>query len=628
MCGIAGGFGDLSRRELGQMVEAMKHRGPDHTDYLSIGDVHLGHARLSIIDLSAASNQPLWDVDRRACIVFNGEIYNYQELKLELEAKGYSFQSDGDAEVLVNLYLEYGESLFDRLSGIYAFAIWDVERDQLMLSRDPFGVKPLYYHQNCKGFFFASEIKSLLHVDALERAIDYDALLRSLVFLWSPGEHTLLNGVKKVKPGHFLVIKDRGLSRYQCFWSWPEYKPDQQVTERAAGLVREAIRQSVEEQLVADVPVGAFLSGGLDSSMLVGLANRAAEQEIECFTIDIGESKGEFIEDLPYAKKAARYLSVPLNTLKISPDIVSLLPKMVYHLDELQADASAINVMLICEYARKKGIKVLLSGAGGDDIFTGYRRHYALSMERYWSWLPRPLRVGLKWVADKLPRGSSISRRAAKAFKYADLNGSERLLSYFYWIDPKVARDLFVDDIRANLSQSPMAFLLSELDSQAIQDPLERMLYLERRYFLVDHNFNYTDKMSMATGVEVRVPFLDKRVANIASRISVKFKQRGAVGKWILKKSAEGILPSDIVYRPKSGFGAPIRSWIKNDLAAYVDEQLSYEKVRYRGIFKPNKVRQLIDDDRRGVEDYSYTIFALLCFELWCQTFLDRQINT
>jgi asparagine synthase (glutamine-hydrolysing) len=464
-------------------------------------------------------------------------------------------------------------------------------------------------------------------VESLERTIDYDALLRSLVFLWSPGEHTLLNGVKKLKPGHFLVIKDQRLSRDQCFWSWPEYKPDQQVSETAAERVREAIRQSVEDQLVADVPVGAFLSGGLDSSMLVGLANRKSMQAIQCFTIDIGESNGEFIEDLPYAEQVARHLSVPLNVLKITPDIVSLLPKMVYHLDELQADASAINVMLICEYARQKGIKVLLSGAGGDDIFTGYRRHYALSMERYWSWLPGSLRVGLKWVADKLPQGSTFGRRAAKAFKYADLDGSERLLSYFYWIDPTVVRDLFVDDIQAKISPSPMSFLLAELDSQSTKDPLERMLYLERRYFLVDHNFNYTDKMSMATGVEVRVPFLDKRVANVASSISVKLKQKGAVGKWILKKSAEAILPSDIIYRPKSGFGAPIRSWIKNDLAAYVDQQLSFEKVRDRGIFKPDKVRRLIDDDRRGIEDYSYPIFALLCFELWCQTFLDQQIN-
>jgi len=623
MCGIAGGFGDLSSSTLRKMVTLLGHRGPDYSDDISIGDVHLAHSRLSIIDLSEASNQPLWDAEKKACIVFNGEIYNYQTLRDELEVLGYLFHSDGDAEVLVNLYLEYGENLFDRVNGIYAFAIWDVKNAQLLIARDPFGVKPIYYHQNDTGFYFASEIKSLLQVESLERVISYDTLLRSLVFLWSPGEFTLLEGVKKIKPGHFLIIKNKRIILDQCFWSWPDYNPEKQSSSKAIELISEAIAQSVKEQMIADVPVGAFLSGGVDSSLLVALAKPMARESMECFTIDLGESDGEFIDDLPYAKKVSQYLSVPLNILNITPDIASLLPKMVYHLDELQADPAAINVLLISEFARQKGIKVLISGAGGDDIFTGYRRHYALSMECYWSWLPKSFRVRLKRISGALPKGSVLGRRLSKAFKYADLDSSERLISYFYWIDPEIVRDLFEDNIKRSLDKTPMAFLQKDLDSQQIESPLERMLYLERRYFLVDHNFNYTDKMSMCAGVEVRVPFLDKRVAMAASKIKTNLKQKGSHGKWILKKVAEKLLPKEVIYRPKTGFGAPIRKWIASDLVAVVDDLLSEKRISQRGIFKYSEVRKIIDDNSAGKEDYSYTIFALMCFEIWCQKFID-----
>jgi len=623
MCGIAGGFGKLSPDSLSKMIKAMGHRGPDHSGKTSIGDVHLGHARLSIIDPSAASNQPCWDFDKKACIVFNGEIYNYQSLRQDLIEKGYKFNSEGDSEVLVNLYLEYGEELFKHVNGIYAFAVWDVELGQLLLARDPFGVKPLYYYQNVSGFYFASEIKSLLHVDSFKSKIDHDALLRSLVFLWSPGESTLLQGVSKLKPGHFVVVKERVICKNHCFWDWPEYRPLDQSPEDSAKYVLQALELSVEDQLVSDVPVGAFLSGGLDSSLLVGLAKRKAEYPIECFTINMGKSNNEFVDDLPYAKKVAKYLSVPLNTLDISPDIVNVLPKMVYHLDELQADVSAINVMLICEQARQKGIKVMLSGAGGDDLFTGYRRHYAVSMERYWAWLPKSFRRNLKLLASLLPRKYVVSRRIAKALQYADLDSSERLLSYFYWIDPEIVRSIFVDNVSSTLSKSPMDFMLSELNNLETKEPVEKMLHLERKYFLVDHNFNYTDKMSMATGVEVRVPFLDQRVVNEAAKVDVKFKQKGSVGKWILKKAAESVLPIEIIYRPKSGFGAPLRKWMKSDLEPVVAKYLSEERLTNRGIFKPDRVQSLIEDDRRGVADYSYTIFALLCFEIWCEHFID-----
>lgn len=626
MCGIAGGMGLLGQETLDQMAQKISHRGPDNISTEIIGQMHLAHTRLSIIDLSVGSSQPLWDATRVACIVFNGEIYNYKSLRDELLHLGVKFNTDGDAEVLLNLYLQFGTQLFEKVSGIFTFAIWDNSKQELLLARDHFGVKPLYYSQNEKGLYFASEIKSLLEVDSIKRELNCDALYRTLIFLWSPGRETLLANVYKVEPGHYLRVKNKKIVEDFCYWSLPSYCEQSQDESVIASQVLERLRNSVKEQLVSDVPVGAFLSGGLDSSLLVALARESYKEKIQCFTIDSSRcntSNDGFTDDLPYAKKVAEYLGVDLDVLTISPDIVKLLPKMIYHLDELQADPAPINVMLISKMASEKGYKVLLSGAGGDDVFSGYRRHYAIKSERYWSWLPRPFRSLLKHSSGLLPKKYAFCRRVAKAFSYADLPQEERLLSYFYWMDPIVARELFNDNIKNQISKKPMGDLIDKLAALPYEDPLEKMLFLEKSYFMVDHNFNYTDKMSMAYGVEVRVPFLDKNVVEFAAGIKSSLKQNGRVGKWILKKAAESVLPKSVIYRPKAGFGAPLREWLKTDLAPYVDDMLSSEKIRNRGVFDPEKVQALIDADRSGKEDYSYSIFALLCFEIWSQLFLD-----
>ncbi|EGQ7944378.1 asparagine synthase (glutamine-hydrolyzing) [Vibrio cholerae] len=625
MCGILGGIGSLDTKELDKGMKLMAHRGPDNLSSIVSGPAFLAHARLSIIDLSAESNQPMWDSTNSACIVFNGEIYNYKQLRCELETEGVVFSSHGDAEVLLNLYLVYGEHCLDKLSGIFSFAIWDVRYNQLFLARDNYGVKPLYYVESSEGFYFASELKSLLCVKSIKKEINHDSLYRSLVFLWSPGEETLIKGIKKLKPGHFLVVQGRKIVKCQRFWDWPKYNPDftATATEHQQRIIS-ALDKAVNEQLVADVKVGSFLSGGLDSSLIVSLATKNSEQSIRCFTIDTGsgqQAKDGFEDDLPYAKRVAEHLKVELDTLKVTPDIAKLLPKMIYHLDELQADPAPISVLLICEQAKAQGIKVLLSGAGGDDIFTGYRRHYAVTSERYWGWLPSPFRSALKAATSLLPKDKAVTRRIAKAFQYADLAADERLLSYFFWLDPTIARSLFKHPDQ--ISDQPFNFIYDEMRQVETKDPVERMLTLEQKYFLVDHNFNYTDKMSMAAGVEVRVPFLDKRVVEAASKVPSSLKQEGRVGKVILKKAAERLLPKDIIYRPKSGFGAPLRTWLKNDLAGYVDTLLSEETINKRGIFSFEKVQQLLADDRSGKGDYSYPIFALLCFEIWCQQFLD-----
>ena len=624
MCGIAGAIGLLDKKTLERMAEKISHRGPDNTSFYSDSNVHLAHVRLSIIDLSPTSDQPLWDVNKKACIIFNGEIYNYKKLKGDLIDKGYEFSSSGDSEVLLNLYLEYGAECLAKLSGIFSFAIWDEEKKELFIARDNYGVKPFYYSVNENGFYFASEIKALLEVDSIQKEFNYDSLFRSLVFLWSPGEETILANIKKLKPAHYAIIKDGKIKHYCRYWEYPASKPSSQSVSELTKSVFTSLEDAVEEQLVADVPVGAFLSGGLDSSFIVALANKKSKQKISCFTIDSGSdalAKEGFTDDLPYAKKVANLLDVDLDILKVTPDITTLLPKMIYHLDELQADPAPLNVLLICEQARKKGIKVLLSGAGGDDIFTGYRRHYAVTAEKYWSWLPKILRKGLKSSTSLLPKKNALLRRIAKAFQFAELDQNERLLSYFYWLDPNVAKGLFKETTK--ISSSPLKFMLDEIEQFQTEDNVEKMLMLERKYFLVDHNLNYTDKMSMATGVEVRVPFLDKQVVATAAKIPSYLKQKGKIGKWILKKAAEKILPKEIIYRQKSGFGAPLRTWLQNDLVSMVDSCLSKDTIERRGVFNAKNVLSLIEDDRKGKADNSYPIFALLCFEIWCQQFLD-----
>jgi asparagine synthase (glutamine-hydrolysing) len=382
--------------------------------------------------------------------------------------------------------------------------------------------------------------------------------------------------------------------------------------------------------MVADVPVGAFLSGGLDSSMVAALAKDSVTNgKLQCFTIECSGSASAvegMVDDLPYAKRAAEHLGVDLHTVHVGPDMANHLEDMIYHLDEPQGDPAPLNVLFISKLAREHGITVLLSGAGGDDIFSGYRRHLALSRERYWNWMPQPARRCLRNLTQRLPLLTPSMRRVAKAFQYAHLDGDERLAGYFNWIDPTVvsglAGPLLKEGLRGREDSNPLIESLSRLPKDT--HALNRMLYLEAKHFLADHNLNYTDKMSMAAGVEVRVPLLDLDLVALAAGLPVKFKQNGTSGKWIFKKAAEPFLPRSIINRPKTGFGAPIRRWLRVELKSMVDDVLSKASLTRRGIFDPERVRELVKMDRLGRIDAAYTIFAIICIEVWCRIFLDR----
>jgi asparagine synthase (glutamine-hydrolysing) len=639
MCGIVGYLNKSASVFQSDALTAAKstlsHRGPDDSglfEGLSDG-IGLAQTRLSIQDLSPLGHQPMRSADGSVVLVFNGEIYNFRELRAELVANGVQFRGHSDTEVLLNLYLADGDGMMSRLNGIFAFAIWDQGKQSLLLARDGLGVKPIYYAELEDQFVFASEIKALIPFLPKARPLDCVALDRYLTYLWCPGEGTPLKNVRKLLPGQAMWVNAGGV-KYR--WNWyrlPAFRkiirPKLDKNSAIRG-VRDHLRAAVYSQMVADVPVGAFLSGGLDSSSVVAFA-RERNPNIRCFTIEaVGAADEGMIDDLPYAKRVAEHLKVPLEVINVDPmQMAADLPYMVAQLDEPLADIAPLNVLYISRIARQHDIKVLLSGSGGDDLFTGYRRHRALMTEGYWNWFPDPMLAWLDVGARHLNTVNPLGRRLRKLFSGAALKGDERLVNYFRWVNRADLIALYTVEFRSDLShnraEAPMLDFLSKLPEDT--EPLERMLALEQQFFLADHNLAYTDKMSMAVGVEVRVPFLDLNLVEFASEIPARFKQRGSEGKWVLKKAMEPYLPREVIYRPKSGFGVPLRRWLRFELRDWLADTLSPQRLKNRGLFDSDAVHRLIKDNDVGRVDASYTLLSLACIEMWCQHFIDTPVS-
>lgn len=636
MCGIAVFSAAAGRAlpeadALEESVAAIGHRGPDDQGiFLDLpAGVALCHTRLSILDLSPAGHQPMAGPDGKTVIVFNGEIYNFRELRAELEATGRTFKSHSDTEVLLHLYDAHGSDMLPRLNGIFAFAIWDMRQGKILVARDALGVKPLYYAAGDGLFAAASEIKALLAAGVDLGGIDYAAIERYLTFLWCPGEGTPARAIKKLGPGEAMWVAGGVVESRFTWYRLPVVRTPKQPLDEAAAIRGTAthLRQAVHRQMVADVPVGAFLSGGLDSSSVVALA-REVNPQIHCFTIEATDGQDAGItDDLPYAARAASHLRVPLEVVKIDASLMARdLEAMVAQLDEPLADPAPLNVLYISRRAREQGYKVLLSGAGGDDIFTGYRRHRAIQFAPLIDRVPLAWRRAAQRLSHALDQRQAVVRKATKLLDGATLAGDERLVSYFAWARRTDLAPLYSAAFRQAVADSsaaqPLFDLLKQLPASA--SALDRMLALEQRFFLADHNLVYTDKMSMAAGVEVRVPFLDLDLVEFAAGIPDSFKQRRGEGKWVLKKAMEPFLPHDVIYRPKSGFGAPLRRWIRHDLREFLLELLSADSLRRRGLFDPTAVHSLITRNDAGAIDGSYTILSLMCIEIWCRTFLDR----
>jgi asparagine synthase (glutamine-hydrolysing) len=660
MCGIVGQslFGGLATESqaLRRAQALLRHRGPDDSGVFEDPGhgVYMAHTRLAIVDLTDSGRQPFVSRCGRVVLVFNGEIYNFRELRTELESRGIRFRGESDTEVLLELYLSQREGagnvrgMLRRLNGIFAFALWDADRGELLVARDALGVKPLYFSATSHGVLFASELKALQPLrHPVEDAAKLDAVAvdQYMSFLWCPSERSPDASVKKLGPGEAMWVRRGAISDRFVWYRLPIFRqapllpgfngqspsaPSSDFAEAAAIQGTETLlRAAVHRQMVADVPVGAFLSGGLDSSSVVAFA-RELNPDLSCFTIEVsGAQEDGVADDLPYARAVASHLNVPLEVVRIDARrMADDLPSMIEQLDEPLADPAPLNVLYISRLAREHGMKVLLSGSGGDDLFAGYRRHQALAAERYWGWIPASAWSALERLAVGFGLTNVFARRMQKIARGAHLSGDDRLVSYFLWVDRKDLDPLYTPAFRSALgsarAEEPMLRFLAEIPA-GIQ-PVDRLLALEQRFFLADHNLMYTDKMSMAAGVEVRVPFLDLDLVEFAASVPGHLKLRGPNGKWVLRKAMERYLPREVINRPKTGFGAPLRRWIRFELRELVMDLLSEQSLKNRGIFEPVAAKRLVDSNERGRIDASYTILGMMCLELWCRRFLDRPV--
>ena len=624
MCGIIGYYGkDAVKFSQTPRLDFISHRGPDNQDYIKGENYFLGHTRLSIQDITVLANQPMFSNDKSFVLIFNGEIYNHKELRKKFLSK-VKFKSTGDTETLLEGLIKYGTDFINKLNGIFAFSFFNKATGDIIISKDHFGVKPLYFHLNDREVYFSSELKAISSYMRGKTSIDKAALKNYINFLWSPGEKTPFNEFKKLLPGTYLKGNIKNIKNFQThrYYTVPfngQYLSNESEDELIVKLENHLLK-AVERQMLSDVPLGFFLSGGLDSSILVAMARKLnPEKEINCYTIRVDSTDG-FTDDLSYAKKVAEYLNVNLTIVDAKTDILKSFDKVIYHLDEPQADPAPINVYNICKAARKDGIKVLIGGTAGDDILSGYRRHQALNFESIIEKIPEFLRKSIKNVSLKFNGKSSFIRRFKKLSANIDKSKEERMMGYFSWIDDTILRDLFLEPNDYNC----FSYFenLNKLIPKENSD-LNKMLFWEINTFLTDHNLNYTDKLSMAVGVEVRVPFLDTELVRFSTNIPQYYKLQGNETKYLLKKVAEKYLPKEVIYRPKTGFGAPVREWILNDMDDLINDYLSKETITKRGIFSFDKVSDLIDFNKKGIIDASYSIWSLLAIESWMRQFYD-----
>lgn len=621
MCGIAGFLGNYPKSWLENANNIQSHRGPDDSGIWILDYVGLAHTRLAIQDTSTLGRQPMSSLDNRLKIIFNGEIYNFIEIRNQLINEGYKFKSKSDTEVLLTIWEKMGEECLSILNGIFSFAIWDQLSEELYIVRDSCGVKPLFWLESSKGIAFASEAKTLFSLLPKDIQINSDNLLKQMTYLWCPGPSTLVPNINSLSPGHLMKINKNNKFLIK---SWKEKLPYKisfvRHKREAINRTSDLLRQAVHRQMISDVPLGAFLSGGLDSSSIVTFA-REINPNIECFTINnLYDGSEGFTDDLPYARKVASHLGVNLHEITVeNDDLCNDIKWLLSRIDFPVADPAPLNVFQISKSAKKLGIKVLLSGTGGDDIFSGYRRHVAVELDKYWQWWPRPIKEVLSKFSNSVNKKNNYIRRIAKYFQYADKNPEERLINYFRWGKPSLIRSLLSDYLKEKLEDknalNPMQSWLKNLPDNFTN--LQKILTLEQRYFLCDHNLYYTDIMSMEEGVEVRVPFLDKDLINWSLRLPDKFKQRGLTSKWVLKKSMEKYLSKDIIYRPKSGFGAPLSRWLKKDLKELMRYYLDHSNLKKQNLFNPESVKSLVDKNDNGTIDGTYLIYSILCISIW-----------
>lgn len=634
MCGICGKLNIKGERIepalIGQMKDALAHRGPDDEGmYIeqASGDGHhpssvgLAHKRLSIIDLSNAGRQPMTNEDKNVWMVFNGEIYNFQELKKELKVKGHHFDSNTDCEVIIHLYEEEGMKCLDRLNGMFAFALWDSKKQALFLCRDRIGIKPLVYFWNGTSVSFASELKSILRDPQVPRDINWEALNLYLTLNYIPAPYTIFENINKLNPGSYAVIKDGNLT-VEKYWdveseqSSPKERSDR-INSYKEGLYH-LLEDAVKIRMVADVPLGAFLSGGIDSSIIVGLMSRVSPSKVSTFSI--GYQDMPLFDETHYAREVAQFNNTDHHEIKLhSHNIRDCIMDLLCWFDEPFADSSAIPTFIVSRETKRK-MQVALSGDGGDELFAGYRMYTGEYWYSRYKIIPKLLRKRLieplgRLIPDSRDKPSLEKLRRVKKF----LRGAHDRFEdrYFLW------NEIFSEELRmrligqkgvtAGLGKTIMEERLNAFED----DSLNRMLYADLTQSLPNDMLNKVDWMSMKNALEVRVPLLDHRVVEFAFNMPGDLKMRHGKGKYILLETFKDILPKSLLNRPKMGFEIPISKWLKTDLKFLIDDYLSKERIQRQKIFNYEPIEQLIHDLFSGHKDTSWQIWNLIVFQVW-----------
>ena len=650
MCGIAGIVGIDPERRIQAMLQSVEHRGRDDEGVWTSNVINesgervcLGHRRLAIIDTSSAGHQPMLSADRRFVISLNGEIYNYRELREQLKSEGHNFRTQSDTEVLLAAWAHWGADCLSRLNGMFAFALWDDRERTLTLARDRVGIKPLYYAQvdgprNSRQdvcaprFVFASEVKAILASGLIKPELDVEALHQFLTFLWAPDPNTLFQGIKTVPPGHLLTVRENEVSVHQ----WWDISFDEIDEGRSEAWwqerVLETLDRTVKLEMVADVPLGSFLSGGIDSSAIVAMMkHHSSGRQVGTYTIGIEaeDLRYDIIpDDVQWARRVNQHLDTDYHEIMLKPKVAELLPKLTYHLDEPPMEM-AIPSYLVSRAAREQ-LRVMLSGMGGDEVFAGYPRQLAMKIASAFDPVPQLLRRPLMKAIDfALPGGrpgklTAPLRNAKKFARSAALDFENRYLGYGTYFTDAAKQHLYSDELRAATSGIDAYAAHRRYFARAKNAaPLNQLLYVDLKTFLPCLNLITTDKTSMAANLEVRVPFLNYEMIEMAARMPPNLKLRGFKRKYILKRAFEKLLPREVVWRKKAGFGAPLRSWLRGALRPMVDDLLSEDTVKRRGLFDPREVRRIVAANLSGREDYNLQVFQLLMLELWNRAFID-----
>ena len=621
MCGICGIINtdrekSIDKDILRKMNNSLSHRGPDEEGYLLKGNVGLGMRRLSIIDVKGG-HQPIYNEEKTVCIVCNGEIYNYVELRKDLEKRGHNFYTHSDVEVIVHLYEEDPDNFENRLRGMFAIAIYDLNKEKLILARDRLGIKPLYYTYQNGIFLFASELKAILKYPDLKKELSFEALSDYLTFLYIPAPETIFKCIYKLPPAHKLVLSKKEVSLKQ-YWE-VNYKKEkeedeQYYAEKFKGLLKESVRM----HLMSEVPLGAFLSGGMDSSTIVALMAQIMDKPVKTFSVGF-DVLG--FNELNYAKLVSKRFNTEHSEINLSCDIVNILPKLVRQLDEPFADSSAIPTYLISEFAKRK-VTVCLSGDGGDELFAGYDWTRRQKFIKDFNFIPEILKKVLKSALhDKnyTPDRKNTVIRKLKRFVY-DANAP---LEYSFMrritcFSEEMKKGLFKESIYNELRNYKSLFkILPFITNLEIDNDLEKLLFVDTKLFLPDDGLCKVDRMSMAHSLEVRVPLLDHKLVEFVASMPIKFKMRGLVSKYIFKKSMQDLLPRAITKQRKLGFTMPVNNWFRHRLKDYACDLLLSENSSLKQFFNIEVIERLIKEHIEGRQSFGYQIYALIVFEQW-----------